>query len=259
MNVKGKKFWEIRAQGDGSADLLLYGPIGNGGWSEDEVSPKQFKEDLDALGDIQTLNLYINSAGGDVFAAQAIYSMLKRYKAKVITYIDGLAASAASLVAMAGERVIMPINAMLMIHDPWAVTIGNSGDHRKMADELDQIRRSMVAVYAAKTGLAEKKIIELLEAETWFTAEEAVEQGFADEVQESKQIAASLDGKRLTLNGVEFDVGQFKNLPKMKFDDNPLAGDKSFPVDQVGNRGGADAEGRETQARLRFLRARTRL
>ena len=113
----------------------------------DEVTPKQFKDDLDALGEINTLNVYINSPGGSVFAGQTIYSMLKRHKAKVHVYIDGLAASIASLIAMAGDKVIMPKNAMMMIHSPWTFAAGNAQEFRKIADDMDKIRESMVVAY----------------------------------------------------------------------------------------------------------------
>ena len=119
MAQKHKKFWSFKALDETTGELLLYGEISDISWWGDEVTPKQFKEDLDALGDIDVLNVYINSPGGDVFAGQAIYSMLKRHKAQVKVYIDGLAASIASLVAMAGDKVIMPANAMMMIHNPW--------------------------------------------------------------------------------------------------------------------------------------------
>src|SRR5690554_544642 len=129
---------------DKTGELILYGEISDYTWWGDEVTPKQFKEDLDALGDIDILNVYINSPGGDVFAGQAIYSMLKRHKAYVNVFIDGIAASIASLIAMAGDKVIMPANAMMMIHNPWVFATGNANDLRKIADDLDKIRDSMI-------------------------------------------------------------------------------------------------------------------
>lgn len=215
--MKGKaKFWQFRAQAEDPAvgELLLYGPISEVSWWGDEVTPKQFWEDLQALGGISELKVYVNSGGGDVFAGQAIYSMLKRHPARVTVYVDGLAASIASVVAMAGDRVIMPRNAMMMVHNPWAMVIGTAADMRKMADDLDQIRESLIAAYQEKTDLSRRRLIAMMDAETWMTAEEAVELGFADELEEAKQVAASLRGSLLVVNGLEVDLSRFRNPPK---------------------------------------------
>lgn len=214
-----KKFWQFRAAADDpkTGELLLYGIISDYSWWGDEVTPKQFKADLDALGDVDEIRVFINSDGGDVFAGQAIYSMLKRHKAKVTVYVDGLAASMASVVAMAGDTVYMPRNAMIMIHNPWTIAIGNADYFRKLADDMDKIRESLIVAYQDKTGLDRKKIIEMMDAETWMTAEEAVELGFADQIEETKKLAASLKGGRLVINGLEFDLGRFKNPPKLDF------------------------------------------
>lgn len=219
---KNRKFWQFRADTKaGTGELLLYGELSDYSWWGDEVTPKQFKEDLDALGDISTLKVFINSPGGDVFAGSAIYSMLKRHQAKVEVYIDGLAASAASIVAMAGNTIVMPINAMIMVHNPWTFAAGNANDLREMADTLDKISESMIAVYQERTGLGREKIIELLDAETWMTAEEAIEQGFADEIEEAKQVAASIAGKgQLVVNGIPVDMSQYRNPPKVLVADN---------------------------------------
>jgi len=214
---KNKKFWSFKNKDESTGELMLYGDISSLSWRGDEVTPKQFKKDLDDLGDISTLNVYINSNGGDVFAGQAIYSMIKRHKATVNVYIDGLAASIASVIAMAGDKVIIPKNAMLMIHNPWATAIGNAEDFRKMADDLDKIRESIITTYKDKSELEDEKIIELMDAETWLTAEEAVDYGFADEIEDEKQVAASLNDGFLTVNGQEFDISKYKNAPKLAF------------------------------------------
>lgn len=213
----GKKFWNFRASEEDTTvgELLLYGEISSSSWWGDEVTPKQFKEDLDALGDIETLNIYVNSPGGDVFAGHAIRSMLKRNQATKVGYVDGLAASIASVILTACDTVIMPLNAMQMVHKAWTIAVGNADDMRKMADDMDKIDESIIAAYEEKTGLKKDKIIELMEAETWMTAEEAVEYGFADEIEEQKQVAASLEGKFLNLNGQKFDLSKYKNPPKI--------------------------------------------
>lgn len=218
------KFWQVRAAEEQSAgELLLYGEISDATWWGDEVTPKQFRDDLQGLGDIKELRIYINSPGGDVFAGSAIYSILKRHSARKLVYVDGLAASAASLIAMAGDKITMPVNAMIMVHNPWMIVMGDAPTMRKAADDLDKIRESMIAVYQARTGLDQEKIVELLDAETWMTAEEAVKLGFADEVEEAKQVAASVAGQgRLIVNGVEIDLAKYRNPPKLLVTAGPV-------------------------------------
>ncbi len=203
--IKNKKFWAFKAKDDKTGELTLYGEISNYSWWGDEVTPKQFKEDLDALGDIEILNVFISSPGGDVFAGQAIYSMLKRHKAQVNVYIDGIAASIASLIAMAGDTVIMPTNAMMMVHNPWTIAVGNADEFRKIAEDMDKIRDSMVVAYESRSALTTEEIKELLDAETWLSAEDCKEYGFCDEIEEAKQIAACADKQILA---------RYKNTPK---------------------------------------------
>jgi ATP-dependent Clp protease protease subunit len=214
--MKGKKFWQFKAQDNNSSvgELMLYGDISEYSWWDDDVTPKQFKEDLDALGDISELKIYINSGGGDVFAGQAIHSMLKRHSATKTVYIDGLAASIASVIAMAGDKIIMPKNAMMMIHKCWTLAIGNADDMRKMADDMDKIDESIIAAYVEKTGLDAEDIIELMTDETWMTAQDALDYGFADEIEESKQVAASMKNGMLLINGQEMDLSRFQNVPE---------------------------------------------
>ncbi|GAB6174499.1 hypothetical protein JCM15765_39770 [Paradesulfitobacterium aromaticivorans] len=217
MSKQNKKFWQFRAKkdiGTEEGELLLYGDISSSTWWGDEVTPKAFKQDLDDLGDISTLNIYINSGGGDVFAGQAIYSMLKRHKATKKVYVDGLAASIASVIAMAGDIVYMPQNAMIMIHKAWTFGLGNANDFRKLADDMDKIDESILVTYETKTGLGKDKIIDMVNAETWMTAEEAVTLGFADEIEKNKQLAASLNQGQLLMNGMTFDLSRYRNPPK---------------------------------------------
>jgi len=204
------KFWKFQAKADKSGDLLLYGEISSVSWWGDEVTPKEFKKDLDALGDIDILNIYVNSPGGDVFAAQAMVSMLKRHSAEKNVYVDGLMASAATFFTGVG-KVFMPSNAMMMIHNPSALVWGNATDMRKMADDLDKIRESMLAIYRDKTGMTDEEIIPLLDAETWMTADDAMEYGFIDEIEEEKKVAASISNTILTINGIQADMTRFKH------------------------------------------------
>lgn len=209
------KFWSFRAAGEGAGDLMLYGTIESESWWGDEITPVNFKNELDGLGDISVLNVYINSDGGDVFAGQAIHSMLKRHKAHVNVYIDGIAASIASVIAMAGDTVYMPRNSMMMIHSPWTIAMGNAKDFRKLAEDLDAAQETLIAAYQDKSRIDRDELIALLDAETWLSAEKAVELGFADEIEQTKQIAAAVRNGSLTINGQAMDLKQYKNAPKL--------------------------------------------
>lgn len=209
-----KKFWSFKAAANGRGELHLYGIIESYTWWGDEITPQTFKSELDALGDISVLDVYINSDGGDVFAGQAIHSMLKRHKAKVNVYIDGIAASIASVIAMAGDTIYMPRNSMMMIHNPWTIALGNANEFRKLADDLDAMRESMIAAYQEKSGIERDPLIEMLDAETWLSAEKAVEFGFADEIEEQKQVAACITREGLTINGQPMDLSKYRNASK---------------------------------------------
>ncbi|MFD1675415.1 head maturation protease, ClpP-related [Alicyclobacillus fodiniaquatilis] len=214
MPKNRKKFWDMRNDAQtGNGQLYLYGPIDSVSWWGDEVTPQQFQQELAALGNVPVIDVYINSPGGDVFAGQAIHSMLQRNPAQVHVHIDGLAASIASVIAMAGDIVTMPRNAMIMVHNPWTFAMGNSADFRKLADDLDQIRVSLIAAYQNKTSLSDDEIIALLEAETWLTADEAVAKGFADQIEQSKEVAASMRGGKLMMNGLEMDLSNYRHPP----------------------------------------------
>ncbi|MER1275475.1 Clp protease ClpP [Bacillus velezensis] len=196
MSVKkAKKFWEVKATANDSSvgEVSIYSEIDSSVWWGDEVTAQTFKEDLDALGDVKTLNVYINSPGGDVFHGSAIYSILKRHSATVNVHVDGVAASIASVIAMAGDTIFMPANTMMMIHNPWTFAIGNSEELRKQADDMDKIRDSMIETYLGKAGekLDKDHLIELLNAETWLTAQECLNLGLCDVVGEAKNVAAN--------------------------------------------------------------------
>jgi ATP-dependent Clp protease protease subunit len=190
------RFWEFKAQAEGEGALYIYSEISDTTWYGDEVTPKEFQKELDALGSIHTLHIYINSPGGDVFAGHAIYTMIKRCTAKTIAHIDGVAASIASVIPMAADKVIMPENAMMMIHLPGAGGFGNSIEHRKIADTLDKVTESMIAAYLGKAkSLTREKLASILEEETWLTASECLEYGFADEVEQGAKAVARLNAE----------------------------------------------------------------
>jgi ATP-dependent Clp endopeptidase proteolytic subunit ClpP len=185
-------WYEIKNATDDAADLFIYDVIGEDWWTGGGVTAKQFAKDMQALK-TATINLHLNSPGGNVWDGQAIYNALIGHPAKVTTFVDGLAASIASVVAMAGDRIVMAENALMMIHDPWAATTGTAGDMRKMADTLDKVKDTIVGVYARRTGLHEDSVSELMTAETWYTADEAVTAGFADEAGAAMKLAACFD------------------------------------------------------------------
>lgn len=149
---------------------------------QSETSAKHFKEVLDQNADVDEIRVRINSAGGSVFEGMAIYSLLKQHKAHKTVVVDGFACSIASVIAMAGDTVIMPETAVMMIHNPWTVTIGNAAALRKEADDLDKLGESMRQAYLIKAGdkLDEGKLIEMLDAETYLTATECIKLGLAD-------------------------------------------------------------------------------
>lgn len=204
-------WWEIKnsaAEDNTPAELLIYGYIGE--W--DEVSSADVVKQLKAITS-DTINVRINSYGGSVFTAQAILSSLKRHPANVTVYIDGIAASAATIIAMAGDKIIIPSNAMMMIHNPWTFAAGDADELRDIAEMMDKVRDSILAAYSEKTGLSNERLIELMNDETWLSADEAVALGFADEVEKAMRLAASLHDGVLSLNGMSFEASRFSKLP----------------------------------------------
>ena len=160
--------------------LFLNGTIAEESWFDDEVSPALFRSDLESgSGDI---TVWINSPGGDCFAAAEIYNMLRDYKGKVTVKVDGLAASAASVIAMAGDEVLVSPVSMLMIHNPSTIAMGDSAEMQKAIRMLDEVKESIINAYQAKTGLSRNKLSKLMDEETWMNAGKAVELHFADGV-----------------------------------------------------------------------------
>ncbi len=175
-----KKFWNWVHDDGGGRVLRLEGPIDSESFWGTEITPQDFRADLEAEeGD---LTVWINSPGGNVFAAAEIYTMLKEYAGTVTVRIASIAASAASVVAMAGDRVEMSPTALLMIHDPSTIAMGNTKDMEKAIETLNEVKEAIVCAYSAKTGLRHNKIAELMSNETWMNAKKAVELGFADVV-----------------------------------------------------------------------------
>ena len=175
-----RKFWNWVRDSDEGRTLYLNGVISEETWWGDEVTPKIFKDDLlSGTGDI---TVWINSPGGDVFAAAQIYNMLMEYTGKVTVKIDGLAASAASVIAMAGGDVYMSPVSMLMIHNPSTIAIGDSEEMLRAKALLDEVKESIINAYELKTGLSRTKLSHLMDAESWMNANKAIELGFADKI-----------------------------------------------------------------------------
>ncbi len=190
--VNQKSWFRMQAKEDQTADIYIYDEIG--GWG---ISARRFTEDLISLGNLSHINLHIHSPGGEVFDGIAIYNQLKNHSATITVFIDGLAASMASVIAMVGDTVIMPKNAMMMIHKPWGVSWGDANDMREYADLLDKLENVLIPAYVAKTGKTTEEITAMLEQETWLGGDECVEHGFADKVIEPVKAMASLTSKRI--------------------------------------------------------------
>ena len=190
-----KSWYTIRARASGT-EVLIYDEIGAYG-----VSAKGFLAELGALPDDAPIDLRLNSPGGSVFDAVAIYNALKRHAGPITVWIDGIAASAASYIAMAGDEIVMPENAFLMIHDPAGLVMGTAEDMRATAEALDKVKGSLIQGYASKSGKAEEEIATLMAAETWLDAKDALALGFIDRIAEPVKLAAS------------FDVARFRNAP----------------------------------------------
>lgn len=205
---KHNKFFEMKASADGkTGDVFLYGEITKYAWEDEgEHSAQTFKNELDSLGSVETINLYCNSPGGSVFEGITIHNMLKRHNARVIAHVDALAASIASVIIMAADEIIMPSNSMLMIHNPWSVVMGNATELRKQADDLDRIGESAITSYLDKAGdkLDDSKLREMLDAETWLSADEAFEYGLCDVVESANDMAACISEKYMN---------RYRNVP----------------------------------------------
>ena len=214
MGDQGKKFWKIRNEADmEQAEMLLYGEIANETWWGDEVTPKDFAADLSALGG-KDLLLRINSPGGDVFAATAIYNQLKDYKGKVTAKIDGMCASAATIVACGADTVTMPANAVYMIHNPAVGLRGffDGGTLAHMSTYLSTVKDTIILDYQQKVGdsLSKTKLSHMMDNETWMSAQEALEAGFVDSI-EDMQIESRMEGQLLNMAGVAMNLEKFKN------------------------------------------------
>lgn len=209
------KFWNWVKNEEGRT-LYFDGYIAKESWYEDEISPKQFKAELDeGEGDIF---IWLNSPGGDVFAASQIYSMLKEYKGKVTVKIDGVAASAASVIAMAGDEVLMAPVAMMMIHNPATIIFGEASDFESGIAMLLEVKEGIINAYEQKTRLSRNKLAKMMDSETWFSAKKAVELGFADKIMYLEDDATESDG--FIFDTLTVTNALINKLPKVKKETN---------------------------------------
>ncbi|EPV8244743.1 ClpP-like prohead protease/major capsid protein fusion protein [Escherichia coli] len=198
--MKNNSWFRMQAGGQGDADIYIYDEIGFWG-----VTAKQFVSELNALGDITHINLHINSPGGDVFEGIAIFNALKTHGASITVYVDGVAASMASVIAMVGNPVIMPENTFMMIHKPFGFTGGDAEDMRTYADLLDKVEAVLLPAYAQKTGKTTDEIAAMLADETWMSGAECLAHGFADQVTPAVKAMACIQSKR---------TEEFKKMPE---------------------------------------------
>lgn len=180
-----KKYFQLTTSEDGTtADLDIYGDISSCWWDDDAMSAPKLSKQLDELGDVSQINVHINSYGGEVAEGLAIYSALRRHKARVRTTCDGFACSIASVIFMAGDERLMSDASLLMIHNAWTSAWGvNAADLRKLADDMDTITSASKSAYMARVSITEDELTELMDAETWISPADAVDMGFATEIE----------------------------------------------------------------------------
>ena len=222
-----KKFWNwVRDETTEERTLYLNGVISDETWWGDEITPKMFKDDL--LAGAGNVTVWINSPGGDVFAAAQIYNMLMDYTGKITVKIDGLAASAASVIAMAGGDVYMSPVSMLMIHNPSTIAIGDSEEMLRAKALLDEVKESIINAYELKSGLSRAKLSHLMDAETWMNANKAVELGFADKIMFAEGETTAADS--LIFSRMAVTNSLISKLPKQQ---KPITG---TPIESLDKR-----------------------
>ena len=231
MNQGNKTIWNLVKNDDKNAELMLYGDIAESFWG-DTISAKEVTEYLADL-DVENINVYINSNGGVVDTAIAINNALRRHKAKVTVNIDGIAASAATLITCAGDTVRMPKNALFMIHNPSTIAMGDSEEMRKKADVLEKYKNSITETYLQKVNIDKEKLSELMDNESWLSAEEALKYGFIDEIIENADIQV-VENKVIS-NNMVFNMAEFKNFNVDKNIKNNGKGSEKMTREEIKN------------------------
>lgn len=219
-----KRMWEIKqdAQRENTLEMYIYGTVESKvydyeNWTvkDSETSANHLRQELAKYPNISQIDIYINSRGGSVFEGTAIYNQLRRHSAHKTVHVDGFACSIASVIAMAGDEVIMPKNALMMVHDMWMSATGNARELRKYADDLDTINTAGRAAYLAKAGdkLTEEQLIRMMEEETWLTAEQCMQYGFADKYAEKDaDMDNAMQMMQQSLNTMQQSVAMHKSI-----------------------------------------------
>lgn len=236
MPNKNKSFWNFQAVNENREKLTMYGIIGR--WMD--VDEREFSQRLQQVGD-KDLDIYVNSDGGSVFTAVTIYNMLSRHKGQITFYIDGIAASAMTVItSVRGAKVVAPTGSMMMIHNPLLDPGGpvNAEEMRNLADILDKVGGSIANIYKEKTGLDDAKISEIMSSDTYLTALEAVDLGFADEVEEQMDIAACIGRDEMTINGLKLDPTKHRNMPDSFLNQGKETAKPNAQTEQPGNTAG---------------------
>ena len=220
-----KKFYQL-TQDDKVATITIYGDITSYPWFEGDVSSANLSNQLDAMKDVDEINVYINSYGGEVKEGIAIYNALRRHKAKVRTICDGFACSIASVIFMAGDERVMNEASALMIHNAWTFAEGNAAQLRKQAEDLEKITQLSIEAYKANSSLKEEEIVELMDNESWILPDEAIEYGFATAIEKTKQKNASQNARQNLLNIIKMaqqaeDTDEDAETPADPDDDPP--------------------------------------
>lgn len=214
-----KRMWELKQSAAGVLNLYIYGDVRGDDYDwwgdviESETSANHFRQELEKHSNVSEIHIFINSNGGSVFEGTAIYNQLKRHSARKVVHIDGFACSIASVIAMAGDEIIMPCNALMMIHNMWMGVYGNAAELRKAADDLDTINAAGRKAYLAKAGekLPEETLVEMMDAETWLTAEQCIAYGLADRLADEE---ADMTKAQEVLQKANLDTQQRINLQK---------------------------------------------
>lgn len=236
-----KKYFQLTTSEDGTtADLDIYGDISSCWWDDDAMSAPKLSKQLDELGDVSQINVHINSYGGEVAEGLAIYSALRRHKARVRTTCDGFACSIASVIFMAGDERLMSDASLLMIHNAWTSAWGvNAADLRKLADDMDTITSASRSAYMARVSITEDELTELMDAETWISPADAVDMGFATAIETFESDDKASQGARDSLMALVMASVEHRAATKDD-DDDPDDTDDDDGADDDGDDSGAD-------------------
>jgi ATP-dependent Clp protease protease subunit len=204
---------DIVNKSDTAGEIYIYGYITDAKWYDEDVTPSDFKKEMDKLKGKTTIDVFFNSGGGGVWAGMAIYNILKRATAETRGHVDGICASISSVILQACKTRTVAKNGLVMIHNPMSMAFGGAEEMRKTADLLDKVKTTIIGSYTERTKTGEEEIAGLMDAETWMTAEESVAFGFADEIDEAKEVKAAFTGSMAVFNGVNVDLAKYKAFP----------------------------------------------